>query len=71
MESIQYARLIQKSVFPSENYLSSLFPDSFALVKPKNILSGDFYWIKEKEGKIFIAAFDCTGHGVPGAFISC
>lgn len=70
MESIQYARLIQKALFPPESYLSRLIPDSFVLVKPKNILSGDFYWIKEKEGKIFIAACDCTGHGVPGAFIS-
>lgn len=70
IESIQYARLIQKAVFPSENYLNTLIPDSFVLVKPKNILSGDFYWMKEKEGKIFIAACDCTGHGVPGAFIS-
>lgn len=70
MESIQYAQLIQKAVFPTENYLNSLIPDSFALIKPKNILSGDFYWIKEKDGKLFIAACDCTGHGVPGALIS-
>lgn len=70
IESIQYARLIQQAVFPSENYLNELIPDSFVLVKPKDILSGDFYWMKEKDGKIFIAACDCTGHGVPAALIS-
>lgn len=70
MESIQYARLIQQAVFPTENYLKSLIPDSFVLIKPKSILTGDFYWVKEKEGKLFVAACDCTGHGVPGALIS-
>ena len=45
-------------------------PESFILFKPKDIVSGDFYWIGEKDGKIYIAAVDCTGHGVPGAFMS-
>lgn len=70
LESIQYAKLIQKAIFPTREELDALLKDSFVLLKPKNIVSGDFYWIKEFQGKIFIAVCDCTGHGVPGAFIS-
>ena len=47
-----------------------LLPESFILFKPKDIVSGDFYWLTEKGGKVLIAAADCTGHGVPGAFMS-
>jgi serine phosphatase RsbU (regulator of sigma subunit)/Tfp pilus assembly protein PilF len=68
--SISYAQRIQRSVLPDEKHLRALFPESFVLFKPKDIVSGDFYWIGEKAEKIFIAAVDCTGHGVPGAFMS-
>lgn len=70
LESIRYAKLIQKAIFPTKEELDAILKDSFVLLKPKNIVSGDFYWIKEHHDKIFIAACDCTGHGVPGAFIS-
>ena len=70
LESIRYAKLIQKAIFPSKEQLDAILPDSFVLLKPKHIVSGDFYWVQEHEDKIFIAACDCTGHGVPGAFIS-
>ncbi|TSJ42089.1 PP2C family protein-serine/threonine phosphatase [Fluviicola chungangensis] len=70
LESIRYAQLIQKAIFPSKEQLDAILPESFVLLKPKHIVSGDFYWIEKHEDKIFIAACDCTGHGVPGAFIS-
>lgn len=68
--SIQYAEKIQKALLPSDNMFKKLFPDSFILFKPKDIVSGDFYWITERENKVFVSAVDCTGHGVPGAFMS-
>jgi len=69
-DSITYAERIQKAMMPSEFLIKKLLNESFVLYKPKDIVSGDFYWIAEKEDKIFIAAVDCTGHGVPGAFMS-
>lgn len=70
IESINYASIIQNSILPNKSQIDKILPDSFVLFKPKNIVSGDFYWIKEINGKIFVAACDCTGHGVPGALIS-
>ncbi|MBA7546200.1 hypothetical protein ES705_38583 [subsurface metagenome] len=55
---------------PSQKLFKKLFSDSFILHIPKDIVSGDFYWVNEVEGRIYIAAVDCTGHGVPGAFMS-
>jgi serine phosphatase RsbU (regulator of sigma subunit) len=55
---------------PSSSFINELFPESFVLFKPKDIVSGDFYWATQKNNKILIAAADCTGHGVPGAFMS-
>ncbi|MFO8235101.1 MAG: tetratricopeptide repeat protein [Bacteroidales bacterium] len=69
-ESIEYARRIQKAVLPQEDNIRDLFHDYLIFYKPKNIVSGDFYWISKVRGKIIIAAADCTGHGVPGAFMS-
>ncbi len=69
-DSINYAKRIQEAMLPSEYLFRKLLPDSFILYKPRDIVSGDFYWITEKEDKIFVAAVDCTGHGVPGAFMS-
>ena len=71
--SISYAKRIQQSLMDSEEKLLSLFPESFVLYKPKDIVSGDFYWINcfnEKDSKIAVAVADCTGHGVPGALVS-
>ncbi len=69
-DSLIYAQRIQEAMLPSEAYFRKHFPDSFILFRPKNIVSGDFYWIGEKGEKIFIVAADCTGHGVPGALMS-
>src|ERR1700761_4442445 len=69
-DSIRYAKRIQESILPPENFISQLLPDSFVLFKPKDIVSGDFYWVSEKEDKVIFSAIDCTGHGVPGAFMS-
>jgi len=69
-DSINYAKRIQEAMLPSEFLFKKLLPESFILFKPRDIVSGDFYWIAEKGNKIFVAAVDCTGHGVPGAFMS-
>jgi serine phosphatase RsbU (regulator of sigma subunit) len=69
-DSLIYAQRIQEALLPSETYLKKFFSESFILFKPKDIVSGDFYWIEEKGEKIFIVAADCTGHGVPGALLS-
>ena len=68
--SIEYASHIQKAVFPPVELIDKLLPDNFILSKPKDIVSGDFYWLAEKDNKIVIVIADCTGHGVPGAFMS-
>jgi len=69
-DSIQYAKKIQEALLPSHDIIKKLLPDSFILFKPKDIVSGDFYWLTEKKNKVFVSAVDCTGHGVPGAFMS-
>lgn len=69
-DSINYAKRIQEALMPSERQIRKAFPDSFVLLKPKDIVSGDFFWISERSDKVFVAAIDCTGHGVPGAFMS-
>ena len=69
-DSIHYAQRIQEALLPSDESFRKLLPDSFILYKPKDIVSGDFYWINDVRDKVFIAAVDCTGHGVPGAFVS-
>ncbi|MFL5762430.1 MAG: two-component regulator propeller domain-containing protein [Bacteroidia bacterium] len=68
--SIQYAKRIQLAILPPLEQIYKYFPTSFVLYKPKDIVSGDFYWFGVKDGKRIIAAVDCTGHGVPGAFMS-
>lgn len=69
-DSLIYAQRIQEALLPSESYFRKYIEDSFVFFKPKDIVSGDFYWIGENEGKVFIVAADCTGHGVPGALMS-
>ncbi|MDT8400192.1 MAG: SpoIIE family protein phosphatase [Bacteroidales bacterium] len=69
-DSLIYASYMQQALLPSEEYFKSILPDSFIFFRPKDIVSGDFYWIAKKGGKIFVVAADCTGHGVPGAFLS-
>lgn len=69
-DSINYAKRIQDAILPTHDTVKSMLPDAFVLYKPKDIVSGDFYWMTEKSGKLFFAVVDCTGHGVPGAFVS-
>ena len=69
-DSIQYAKRIQDAILPPESIFKNTFKDHFVIFKPKDIVSGDFYWLKETSHYIFVAAADCTGHGVPGAFMS-
>jgi len=69
-DSIEYAKRIQDALLPSMSYAKTILPEHFILFKPKDIVSGDFYWIEEWKHQVFIAAVDCTGHGVPGAFMS-
>jgi len=69
-DSIKYAKRIQEAFLPSEETVTTLLKDAFILYKPKDIVSGDFYWIEKKDNKILFAVVDCTGHGVPGAFMS-
>ncbi len=70
LASIQYAKRIQSAILPSPALLSFRLPNSFVLFKPRDIVSGDFYWCLQRNDKIVVAVIDCTGHGVPGAFMS-
>ncbi len=69
-DSIVYAKRIQEAILPTKEFIKEALPDSFILFKPRDIVSGDFYWYSSLKGKSIIAAVDCTGHGVPGAFMS-
>ncbi|PHR26675.1 MAG: hypothetical protein COA38_14405 [Fluviicola sp.] len=70
MASISYAKRIQKAILPSKSTLQEVFPNHFVLYLPKDIVSGDFYWLDETDDLLFLAVADCTGHGVPGALMS-
>lgn len=70
LDSIRYARRIQESMLPKPKFLDQLLDDYFVFYRPKDIVSGDFYWVERQAGKLYIAISDCTGHGVPGAFMS-
>jgi tetratricopeptide (TPR) repeat protein len=69
-DSIQYASRIQKAILPPEDSISGILNDYFIYFRPRDIVSGDFYWLNRKADKVFFTAADCTGHGVPGAFMS-
>lgn len=69
-DSILYAKNIQKAMLPAPDSLNKMFRDSFVFYKPRDIVSGDFYWVEKFGNKIIVACADCTGHGVPGAFMS-
>jgi len=68
--SINYARHIQQAALPPEEIMATTLPEHFVFYKPRDIVSGDFYWLKREREKIVLAVADCTGHGVPGAFLS-
>lgn len=69
-DSINYAQRIQSAILPEEELVQRLFPRNFIMFKPRDIVSGDFYWVTEYSGKKIIVFADCTGHGVPGGFMS-
>ncbi|MBD3638482.1 MAG: SpoIIE family protein phosphatase [Crocinitomicaceae bacterium] len=69
-QSIEYAKRIQEAILPPKAFQEKYLPHSFVLYQPKDIVAGDFYWIEHKGSKVFFAAADCTGHGVPGAMVS-
>ncbi len=70
LDSITYAKKIQAAMLPPEQYFHEILNDVFILFKPRDIVSGDFFWIKHVNQYVILAAADCTGHGVPGAFMS-
>jgi serine phosphatase RsbU (regulator of sigma subunit) len=70
VDSVTYAKRIQEAILPDRKEIHACIPESFILFKPRDIVSGDFYWFANQEGNTYIAAVDCTGHGVPGAFMS-
>ena len=69
-DSLKYAKRIQDAILPHEAYIDVILPENFILFKPLDIVSGDFYWVKQVNHYIILAVADCTGHGVPGAFMS-
>jgi len=70
MDSIRYAQHIQDAILPLPEYLAAALPDHFVIFRPCHIVSGDFYWCHREGGRVILAVVDCTGHGVPGAFMS-
>ncbi|MFL5762607.1 MAG: SpoIIE family protein phosphatase [Bacteroidia bacterium] len=69
-DSIRYAKYIQSAILPDDDMIYQIIGECFLLYRPKDIVSGDFYWIHATEKYVYVAAVDCTGHGVPGAFLS-
>ncbi len=69
-DSIRYAKRLQTAVMPDNEIMGNLLSDYFVVFRPKDIVSGDFYWINKKNDKVMVAVADCTGHGVPGGFLS-
>jgi len=69
-DSINYAQRIQSAILPQNSYLEKVMPEYFIVFKPKDIVSGDFYWIREIDSHLIVIGADCTGHGVPGGFMS-
>ncbi|MCU4156918.1 response regulator [Carboxylicivirga sp. A043] len=69
-DSIEYAQKIQSASLPSKEFLDNVLPEHFIMLRPRDIVSGDFYWVEKADDKLIIVAADCTGHGVPGAFMS-
>jgi len=70
MDSIHYAQRIQNAILPNQTLMDEIIPDYFVFFRPRNIVSGDFYWATKRGNKTVVVAADCTGHGVPGAFMS-
>jgi serine phosphatase RsbU (regulator of sigma subunit) len=69
-DSILYARNIQHALLPDDGFIKTIFPDCFVFYRPKNVVSGDYYWVNQIDNIKIVVVADCTGHGVPGAFMS-
>ena len=69
-DSIRYAKRLQTAVMPDNELISTMLSDYFVFFRPKDIVSGDFFWAKKQNDKVIVCAADCTGHGVPGGFLS-
>ena len=69
-DSINYAKRLQNAILPSAEHVNAVLPEHFIFYEPKDIVSGDFYWVSGHDGQFVVAAIDCTGHGVPGALLS-
>ena len=70
LDSIEYSKKIQQRIFPTMEKVKAIFPKSFVYFQPKDVVSGDFYWVYKKGNRSYFAVADCTGHGVPGAFMT-
>ena len=70
LDSIHYAKRLQEAILPPLTFIDEHVPNNFVLYQPKDVVAGDFYWAESKDNKFFIAAADCTSHGVPGAMVS-
>jgi serine phosphatase RsbU (regulator of sigma subunit) len=70
MASLRYAQRVQRAIFPSWNELFQFFPESFLFYQPREVVGGDFYWFAHRLSKVIVAVGDCTGHGIPGAFMT-
>lgn len=70
IESLKYAKIIQEAILPKPRHFQRLFSNHFIIYQPLNYVSGDFYWVAQKDDLIYVAVGDCTGHGVPGAMLS-
>jgi serine phosphatase RsbU (regulator of sigma subunit) len=69
-ESIRYALRIQEGILPKKRHIERIWPQTFVFYKPKDIVSGDFYWMAQKDNYVFWAVADCSGHGIPGAMLT-
>jgi serine phosphatase RsbU (regulator of sigma subunit)/tetratricopeptide (TPR) repeat protein len=69
-DSINYAKRLQSAILPSQERMKEVFKEHFLIYKPKDIVSGDFYWLEQVDQMVYFAIADCTGHGVPGAMVS-
>ncbi len=69
-ESLTFSSLLQEAIMPSEREFKRVFKESFMIFRPKDIIGGDFLWMRERDGYIYVACIDCTGHGVPGAMLT-
>jgi serine phosphatase RsbU (regulator of sigma subunit) len=70
LDSINYSKRLQDAILPPKELIEQYFPENFVLYMPKDIVAGDFYWLKQEDDTLFLATADCTGHGVPGALVS-